>query len=421
MFNSTYTALPGDTFSSISRKTYGTEQNAALLQQANPNIQEPIQPGSGLLIPSDPNAPVNLQQATITDSNNETSVLIRGRRFRYWEKITIQRSIDSVDQIGLVAPFESDNPDYREAFRPFRFDPIEVNVNGQPLFTGRIVPVRPSLSNAGNSVAISAYSDAGLLSDTTAPGSKAPLEFDEMNLQDIATSLAKPYGVGVQFDDEPGPAFERVALNAKEKVMPFLAKLAKQRGLVISSTPRGALLFRKSVDGTGQPIAVFEQGQSPMFKIEADFNEQEYYSSVTGVEPQILFLPGEQYTVKNPYLDNVQRPHVFDVPDVQGGDLKEAVAAKLGRMFANAATYTITVPTWRDPKGNLWEPNTVVKVTAPGVMIYDAFKFIIRTVQMEREGDVELATLNLILPGGFSSQIPYALPWGESIPIGATL
>jgi len=84
-----YTIIAGDTFEIISRKQYGTEDDAPLISSANPGIVEPFTSGTNIVIPDKPDAPQNLQQNAAANKPNETAVLIEGTRFRFWEAITI--------------------------------------------------------------------------------------------------------------------------------------------------------------------------------------------------------------------------------------------------------------------------------------------------------------------------------------------
>jgi len=128
-------------------------------------------------------------------------------------------------------------------------------------------------------------------------------------------------------------------------------------------------------------------------------------------------LPGSEagnaFTVKNPRLTNVLRPFTFSPNDTLFGDNKAAVEAKMGRMFANAIAYSINIPSWRDPNGNLWQPNTTIKIKAPGAMIYNLFEFLIREVFYSRTATQETVTLILVLPGVFKGLIPEAFPWDD--------
>jgi len=99
--------------------------------------------------------------------------------------------------------------------------------------------------------------------------------------------------------------------------------------------------------------------------------------------------------------------------DAKSGGLKAAVEAKAGRMIGNAVSYSVQVATWRDPGGDLWAPNTTVKLTAPDAMIYSEYEFLIRSVQLERRRAASVATLDLVLPGAFSGTMPEAMPWDE--------
>jgi len=71
--------------------------------------------------------------------------------------------------------------------------------------------------------------------------------------------------------------FDTVAMRPGEKIIPFLSGLAKQRGLVISSSSQGELLFLKATE-TGEPVANLIEGLSPLLSIAPIFSPQDYYS-----------------------------------------------------------------------------------------------------------------------------------------------
>jgi prophage tail gpP-like protein len=317
-----------------------------------------------------------------------------------------------MDTVEFGAPFEPDTPGFRETFRPFSFKSMEVTVGGDPLFTGTMVAVNPIIENKQRTVAVSGYSLPGVLQDCTAPASSYPLEFNGQGLQEIAATMAGPFGISVEFDADQGAIFDRVASEPGKKVLAFLAELAKQRNLVIGNTPRGALLFQQSVDA-GNPIARLQEGSAPVLSISPTFNPQQYYSHITGIEPAIVGLPGAQFTVKNPRLEGAVRPLTFNAPDTLDADLNAAVRAKMGRMFGNMAAYSVRVATWRDPQGNSWAPNTTLTLLAPGAMVYNEFEFVIRSIQFERASKSNTAILDLVIPGAFNGKVPTALPWDD--------
>lgn len=402
--SSSYITRAGDSFAAIARAKYGSDEHADLIRLANPGTAEPIAAGAVLTVPAVPGAPVDRVAQAPSAGANEVAVLISGARFRFWSEITMVRGIDRMDTLEFSAPF------LRGVFKPFSYRPVTVTVGGETLFTGTLVNITPAVNNTEKTLSISGYSMPGVLADCTPPASAFPLEFNGQTLRAIARQLVRPFGLSVEFSADPGPAFEREAIDPGEDVLGFLSDLARQRGLVVSSTPAGALLFQRSAP-TGSPVAVLQQGESPVLGVRPAFSPQAYHSHVTGLESAYVGTDGSQYTVKNPHLRGVLRPLTFKAPDVQGGSIRQAVLAKAGRMFANAAAYSLTVDTWRDPGGALWAPNTTIKLTAPDAMVYEPYEFVIRSVEFSRSSAGESATLELVLPGAFSGEIPETLPW----------
>ena len=410
--STTHKALAGDTFDKISREKYGTEKESDLIARANPGVIEPLTAGAIITVPLLPDAPENLQQESSSSTDEEVAILIDGKRFRFWDSVRITRAIDMMDAVEFGAPFDHEAEGFKETFKPFSFKTINITVGGLPLFTGTMVSVNPAVEESRKAISISGYSLPGVLNDCTSPASTSPLEFDNVGLREIATTLAAPFGVGVEFLADQGSVFERVANKESTRVLTFLTDLAKQRGLLISSSPRGKLLFLKGSDG-GIPVARLQQGFAPVLSVTPFFNPQEYYSHITGIEPVIVGLTGSQFTVKNPRLLGVTRPLNFNTPDTLDADVKTSAEAKAGRMFGNMASYSVAVAAWRDPSGNLWEPNTSIKLTAPDAMIYNEYEFIIRSVEFNRDRSTETAVLNLVIPGSFSGKMPESLPWDE--------
>ena len=408
-----YTVIADDTFESIARKKYGTEVDAILIRSANPGLAEPLTEGVVIVVPDRPESPTIPPLLAPFQTENEVSVAINGTRFRFWETVRVNRAIDSMDSLEFTAPFEVDNAEFRDTFRPFSYDRAEVSVGGNPLFTGTILIPLPTMAAEKKTVSVSAYSLPGVLNDCPVPASSFPsIGFDGQNLEAIAKAVTAPFGLTVVFADEPGPVFERVALEPTKKVFEFLSDLARKRNLIVSSTPGGELLFQRAI-ASGKPVARLSQGDAPLISVTPQFAPQEYYSHVTGLQPEGPSEDGSQFTVKNPRLEGVIRPFTFQAEDTDKGNVKAAVEAKAARMFANVASYSINVSGWRDSQGSLWQPNTTMTLFAPGAMIYSEYEFLIRSVALARSGNRESTSLNLVIPEAFRGEIPEALPWEE--------
>lgn len=409
--SNTYTTITGDTFATVARKVYGSEQYAGQIARSNPGSQEPLLPGSTLVVPPLPGTPVSRPQSAPSDNQNEVAILIDGVRYRFWSNLRWTPALDAFSTAEFSAPFEPDAPGFRETFEPFSFKPVEITVGGVLAFRGTMVGITPRVDAGSRTIDVSAYGVPGVLNDCTPPASAYPIEFNNQRLPDIAQALASPFGVQVVYQSATsGAAFERVAVDPGGTIAAFLGDLARQRGLVMSDTPDGALILQQSVE-PGQPVARLAVGASPVISVTPSFSPQQYFSHITGLEMVVVGFIGSQYTVKNPHLTGALRPMTFRSPDVEGGDIQQAVAAKAGRMYGNMAAYSVVVDTWRDPQGDLWAPNTTLTLEAPDAMVYSPYEFVVRSVQFARGGKSETAVLDLVLPGSFSGRTPEVLPW----------
>lgn len=418
--STTYSVVGGDTFELIARKQFGTEQGAGAIASANPGVLQPLLPGTTLNIPkfrlfdlldTPPTILQDAPQVTPAEDEDEVAITIGGTRFRFWSAVKITRAIDNLDTVEFAAPFEPDLPNFREAFRPFSYQDLGVSVGGQQLFTGTLVGVDPDVGTDATLVDVSGYSLPGVLADCTAPASAYPIEFNDLALPEIARKLLEPFGLSTEFFDVGAP-FDRVALAPGSAILPFLAGLAKQRNLVISSTTAGDLRFWRSAP-TGPPVARLQQSLAPVNKVTPFFAPQEYFSHITGLEQIVIGEYGSQFTVQNPRLQGVLRPTSFKTRDTATGDVKATVEAAAGRMFGNAVAYSVEVATWRDPQGQLWEPNTNVDLLAPGAMVYSFYTFEVRSVTFNATDKSRTATLDLVIPGSFGGELPGSLPWDE--------
>lgn len=340
--------------------------------------------------------------------------------FRFWESCRAKRSLDTFSTVEFSAPFEAERREFRETFRPFKFQPVVFKSGDQRLFTGRVVGVNPSIEPNKRSVSVTAYALPGVLHDCTAPvknpitgASFFPLEFRKLKLQAIASILCAPFGMEVDFRGEDGAAFDKVKLDPTKKIFEFLVDLAQHRNFVLTDNTIGQLLCWRSVE-PGNPVARLKGTEQPVTKIEASFSPQEYYSEISGFAPTKRGRSGgEPQTVRNPWLPDVLRPRNERFDKIEKADARASAEGMMGRMFAEMVSYKVDVATCRQPDGELWRPNTTVTLHAPDVMIYRETELLVRDVEYNVAKDSASAQLTLVLPGVFDGKIPETLPWNE--------
>ncbi len=353
-------------------------------------------------------------------TEEDLQIQIDRNYFGNWTEVEVTLGIDTFSTATLTAPFALENAKFRDNFRPFLFQDLRVDTHLEALFEGYILTPIPKHSPTETSVKVSGYAKPAVLGDCNIPlvhpltNVKVPREFKKVGLRAIAETICDPFGIKVQFEGDEGKPFDKVRCGPEKKIGEFLTGLAKQRNLVIGNTVDGRLLFWQSVE-PGNPVCEFRQGELPLTTVVPEFKPQEYYSELTGFAAKKRGKTPAQWTEQNQWLRAPFRPHTFKLDDTERGDAPEATRAKLGRMYANMVTYTIPdIPTWRDPQGNVWRPNTTVTLEYPPAMIYRRTEFLIRTVNLKINRNVTSASLELCLPGAFNGKVPDALPWIES-------
>ena len=409
--SSTYKTRAGDTFDVISRRVYGEESGAADIITANPGLIAPFRAGILITIPERPELPKDRIAQGESSVDSEVAILIDGQRFRFWESISLTDHLDSIQTLTFTAPFDPSDEKFRQIFKPFSYRDVVVTVGGNTYFTGTLLNVSPSVESDRSVVVVQAYSKPGVLADCTLPASSYPQnESSDQTLEEIAQTMAKPFGIGVTFFGDNGGTIQRAAIDPGQDVFSYLVGLAKQKNLLLSSRSNGDLLFSQAID-RGIPIARLEQGQSPLTSVGATFSPQVYFSHITGISPTLVGEEGAQFTYKNENLSGVTRPTTFNATDTQNSNIKKAVDSKAARMFGNMVSYQVGVSTWKDQRGVIWEPNNVLELRAPGAMIYRSTEFLIRSVSLNKDSKSESATLELCLLGSFTDRTPRSLPW----------
>lgn len=334
-----------------------------------------------------------------------------GSRFGHWSEVEISRSLDGYTAVSLSGPFDHERPEVRRAFQPLTFPAVTVRVGDELVLTGYVKDVEPNVDAGMSSVGVTAYSVAAELAEITAAPDLMPLEFNGLDLRQIAQRLVTPsIGLDVIFYSPPGAAFGRVRAEPDSPIHSFLVDLAIQRGFVLTDHPLGNATFRAETL-PGAPVARLE-GQ-PLGKVRPHFDPGNWFSTVTGRAARKGGKAGSRYTEPNPlYRAGHPRHYTMRVGDCESGDVPKTAAATIGRMVASVVTITVEdLPTWRDPSGRLWEPNTTLTLLAPEAMIYRETELLIRAVSLKQTPESETATLSLVMPGCFGGQLPEALPW----------
>jgi phage tail protein X len=198
----TYVTKAGDTLAGIATIYYGNPGQSGLISAANPKITNPSILPIGIVV-TIPDIPGVTDIATppsaplVGGDKDEISITIEGTQFSFWDNVSINRSMDKIgDTFNFSAPFDSSNKDMVEAFKPFGYKKVAVNVGGEKIITGIAMKQDPESSPNARTIAISGYSLPGVLSDCNYKGA---LEFKNTDLEQITNTLIQPYSLSASF------------------------------------------------------------------------------------------------------------------------------------------------------------------------------------------------------------------------------
>lgn len=426
-----YITVKGDSLQGIAYKKYGDRTKGVLIQEINPGLKyvgdfittsAVLVTGQSLIIPEqvDPTPATsatekkkvslfsNVPSTIGADDPDEVAMLINGLLFRAFDNLVMKFDYDKLaNEFSFISEFNPDIDEYRTAFKP-KYQPTAIYIGGSLVIDGQSGAV-PTLDPSKNAVNVKGYGNPGVL---TKSAIVAPFEFDEgSTFTDIITNIAGRFGLIVVIDPlaaelSAKPFEKRIQFSPSEKVGGKLISMTKERGIVLSSTFNGRVLV--TVPNTSlATVQAFVSGELPVVDFNPNFNPDALDTSYIGYAPG---SPDEATEAGIVTVDGYPQPGIL--PRIKGitpseadnQTLEDALRAERGRAFGEWMSPRLTVEGWRDKNGNLYTPNSIVTVKAPGVMIYEDTKFFVRAVTMRKSSNRKGAVLDLILPEAFTGR-----------------
>jgi prophage tail gpP-like protein len=416
----------GETLGAIAVRYLGSSAKWTKITGANPQLANRkkapdgsplIYPGDTLVIPMDQTEirPTSAQTKTpivLSDKEQDVSIVISREKFTGFTAYNLNLSYDSFDTFSFSAPYDPSIKELRDVITPFAFNSCEVYYNDVLVFKGTLLTPDPELSDTSSEITLQGYPICGVVNDCMVPPTKYPLQCYGITMKGIADAACEPYSIPVIFDGEIGPEFTEVSIEPTDKILDFLSRLAKQRNLLITNNEKGQLVFFNP--NPGKAAVSFVEGRSPLISIKPKFKAQDFYSHITGFGKTDAEYPSMSYTFENKYLINkgIMRHHSLTIEDSETiSDLENSVKAHAGRMFTDCVSFELLCENHVNENNEVFYKGMGVCVYAPSAMIAKETNFIARDVKLSRTVEGKTATLNLVLPGSYTGEIPEALPW----------
>ncbi len=448
-FITSYLTKGGETANFLSTKFYGDSSKAKVIIEGNSSTYDsllptaiketyPLMANQYMFIPPPPlEAPKSKPAGTskkqkvkiedrsvpakvdvspdtvISGYSEEVSLFIDGKVFKYFDDVTISMSFDSIaDTFSLSVPFDSKNTSFKKLMRPFSYKEVAIYIGGEKQLQGNIVSIKTSSDPSSRKLQIDGYSKTGILNDCCPSSQTKCSNVNGLDLMQIADLLCKPYGIEIIFEADIGAKFsnkDKIQIDPSKKIVDILTPLAKMRGLVISNTRHGELLFHKT-DSDKAKIKI-DSGQPPCTKSDANYNGQNRFSDITIVKKDKN--GGTKVTVPDNELkkQGVFRQVIQSADSSESGNLKNVATAKVGRTIAESVQINADFFGWRNTIGEIWAVGEKIFYKSPDDFIYDYTEVLIKNVTLNRKNNEMTSSLNMCLPECYSGLEIKVYPW----------
>lgn len=407
---STYTVVKDDTLWDIAKAAFGNpwrfqdifDANKSTLRSGDPWW---IYPGEILIIPPGPD--LGLTAETVEEDSEllpdadpeKVQLLISGQEVPC-ESFRLFRAIDKGSARWTATVYwDPEILDLSILFEPYKWQEAKAYVGGHLMDTGYLYIVEASSTPGRVELRLTGFSRTKDLVDSTVD---PPYQINGMTLSQIANEYCSPRSIQV-IDDTPGlGVFPKSKADKSETIFNHLAKLAKQKGVLINSTPKGHLRITKAptqVDNHGTIGDGFAFGSN--FQVTFDGTKRFRNYRVLGKRR------GKRLT-RDLVIDQVvpkSRSKTIVVDDVSNNaELRKVGEWERSKALADSLRLAIEVSDWYGPDGRIWRESNHVTVKSPRLFISKGFTFLIQSVEYILDSSGRKTALKLVPPTAFTGE-----------------
>ena len=375
--------------------------------------------------------------------DDEVSLYVEGKKFTSWKSVSISRAIDAAAGSFSLSAIEENS----SILSDYELKPgaeCRVSIGGDTVITGYIDDVKMSIDSGSFSLSVSGRDKTADLIDCSATGKS---EFNNKTLTAIAQELCSPFGIAVLTDDGQDKqmsvrlnpkAAKSIAQSARrrkkksskfagevkkkfrtqpgETVIECLERVAKEKGLLISSTANGELLLtRSNKEPSGATIV---EGEN-LLSASIDTSIKDRFSKyiVNGQESGAVAASNRWRAFKYETSDlsiERYRPLVILAENAMGiTGARRRAAWEATVRAAKSTSISAEVAEWRSDVGKLWTPNTIVRLKCPSLRVDR--ELLITEVNFEMSDSGRTTSLTLKRPDAFLLETDIVLPNNDPI------
>lgn len=302
---------------------------------------------------------------------DDLTLTIGGRKLSGWVSARVSRGIERCPadfEIMMTELF----PGQAKALVVQPGDACVVSLGKDPVITGYVDRFVPSIDETTHSINVQGRSKSEDFVDCSAEWEGG--QISGSSALEIATKLAKPYGITVNGAVDTGAPINQFNLTLGESAYAIIERICRYRGLLIFDLPDGSLTLAQA--GTGKMASGIVQSQpgkpGNVLKATATYSMDQRYSTYDAYLQSMDTTAdaGEGGNLLSTVTDpGVKRHRQKDIiAEAGGGGLdvaKQRAVWEAARRAGRSYKIEATVDSWRDKAGTLWTPNFSVDLQLP--------------------------------------------------------
>ena len=413
-----YTVKEGDSLSKIAEIAYGDFKLYTLIFNANQNTlrssdPDEVFPGEILVIPERPEIKEIKDDLIGEQERGEGFRIEIGGREIPVVSGSIIKTMDTASDAWTaeIAWEPGDDLNIDRVTRPYGYEKSKAFIDNKEMVTGPLFTVKHVLDQRGSRKELAGYSATVSIVDSNLRPDQ--LEQNNISLRERAEELLKSYGLRVFAENgaDVDTKFDRVVAKSSDTIFNHLRKLAKEKQILVSSTPKGNLLFTKT-DLSKPPVGVIEEASvNSSLSYISTFDGRKRFSTYR-VVCQTPNKKEKKVGISRDQNVPIQRYKNITAQNTNSGSIQKIADWERSKQFSDALKIPFPVPSWYDPNNVLWEPGTTLIVKSKTLGVPDGYKFLIKQVEFKFAASGEDAVLTLVPPETYTGGI-IDEPWNK--------
>jgi prophage tail gpP-like protein len=345
---------------------------------------------------------------------DEVLLLVGGKRYGGWKSIRVTRSIESI--AGSFSLDVSDRWDgERDPWPIAEGDACRVLIDDVTVIDGYIDKRRLSATKDARTLSYDGRDRAGALVDCSAIvdagsiGKGGKWTFYNVDVAQLATEIAKPFGIKVSVQAGLGSLLTKnakIVMHPGDTCFEVIAKVAAAAGVLVVSDAAGGIVITRA--GTARAASLVDENILAA-STEMDATDRYYRYLISSQIPGTDEASGEATRIQAEAIDEgvtrtervllIRPDKGYSIPDSRRrADWEARIRA------ARSEKSSVTVQGWRQPSGALWPINALTRVRAPRLLGVDGDLLISQVEYTIGNEGGRTTTLSLVRPDAFTPE-----------------